>query len=975
MNKQERWSRFGGWLLSVAVALPLLPLMATAEEADEEVLEEVVVTGSRIKRSNLESVKPVEIISLDTINKTGLNNIGDILQNISSSDGSGIRPVSTQTNAGDGSNEISLRNLGSNRVLVIVDGRRWVTNQYGQVDLNTIPQALIERVEVLKDGASSIYGSDAIAGVINVITRDSYEGIDLRVMTGAYEAGDGEQDTVSLTWGTVGEKSSFLVNLGYATQGEILAGDRKTSSVPYAGCQNFPDAAPFSNADLLCGSSYPENGRFFPASGGNFYLAPGAAGTSADDWLPWSNAGRYNYAPINYLQLPLDRKSLFVKSHYDFTDALTLNISATYSKRKAKNQIAEVPMVALGSSGPQWEIPISGDQVFNPWQEEIPIWGFRSIFAGPRTNKYDYDILAIRASLDGSFDVGERTFNWSAGYQYNEAAYDNKMENFINLAHLRNALGPSYRDPVSGALVCGTPESQIFGCTPINLFGGRDLGLGAGVISQDEYTAMKNYVAYDGAETAGYQSDDMYIEISGGLFDLPAGEVMFAAGYEHRRGNFFDAPDSLIAEGLSSTNFREPTRGQTTVDEFFVELFVPLLSDVMLARSLELTVSGRTSEYEASGLVNYMPTTNNPGDPTTFEVGVKWRPIDDLLVRATFGETFRAPTVGDLYQGAGEGFPQASDPCQVSNWANLSDTVKARCLATGVPDGGAEQPTSQLRALSGGDPSLAPENGENWTAGLVYTPSYLEGLSMSLDFWSIELEDVIVTLGASTTLGRCYLDGASQDDAYCDLVSRDALGKVNGVRTTKTNAALSATEGVDLAVAYEFTTSSFGSFRLSADGTYYSKDEYAATRESTPSESFGWYEGAPDFRWRANATIDWMMGKWNVTWNMRFLDDQKDDCWLNVSYGYPYVANAPCSNPDDDNNFGLPGYNVMEQTTYHDLQVNYAINDNIDVFVGGRNIFGEEPPVAFDTFAHGYDTAWDMPEGGYFYGGINYRLD
>ena len=401
-----------------------------------------------------------------------------------------------------------------------------------------------------------------------------------------------------------------------------------------------------------------------------------------------------------------------------------------------------------------------------------------------------------------------------------------------------------------------------------------------------------------------------------------------------------------------------------------------MLYDAPFAKELELTISGRTSDYSASGKVNGIATSNDPGSPSTYEVGLKWRPIDDLLVRATFGETFRAPAVGDLYLGAGEGFPQANDPCNDGQWAGLSPTVQARCIASGVPDGGAEQPTSQLRSLSGGDPNLLPEQGENWTVGLVYTPSFVEGLSVTLDYWAIELQDVIVTLGAQTTLNRCYLDGASQDDAFCALVTRDAQGKVNGVRTTKTNSALNNIEGVDLATVYNLTTDNAGAFRFSFDMTYYVKDEYAQAAGSTPFESFGWYDGEADFRWRANASVDWMYDAWSVTWNMRFIDDMKDDCWLNVSYapGFVGVANAPCSNPEATNNFGTKGVQEMDRTIYHDLQVRYSFSENIDFYIGGRNITGEEPPVVFDTFAHGFDMAWDMPEGGYFYGGFNYRM-
>ena len=239
--------------------------------ADDDDVEEVVVTGSRIKRPELESDKPLQLISEEAIQRTGLNNIGDVLQNITSSDGTGIRPVTTSTNGGDGSNEVSLRNLGAGRTLVLVDGRRWVTDAFATVDMQTIPQSIIQRVEILKDGASSIYGSDAVAGVINFITKKEYDGFEVRAMSGEFEAGDGEQELISFTFGSSSDKSSVVMNLSYAAQGEVMAGDRKISSVPYWGCKNYPGSGVAPNS-FICGSSYPEYGRYFDV---NKTLIPG----------------------------------------------------------------------------------------------------------------------------------------------------------------------------------------------------------------------------------------------------------------------------------------------------------------------------------------------------------------------------------------------------------------------------------------------------------------------------------------------------------------------------------------------------------------------------------------------------------------------------------------------------------------------------------------------------------------------------
>jgi iron complex outermembrane receptor protein len=532
------------------------------------------------------------------------------------------------------------------------------------------------------------------------------------------------------------------------------------------------------------------------------------------------------------------------------------------------------------------------------------------------------------------------------------------------------AVGDSFRDPVSGSLTCGTVETPISGCVPFNIFGGPDLGLAAGRITQAEYDAMVDYVGYDGNQNSAFDSDNYWLEVSGPLFEMPYGTAYFAAGFEKRASGFVDTPDSLITSGKSSTNYREPTSGKTSVEEFFVELNIPLLEGVPGAQELEVTISARTSDYSANGMVGYTPNSNDPGNPSTSEIGIRWRPIDDVLVRATMGETFRAPTVGNLYQGGGESFPQATDPCNKDQFPSQTAGTQANCLAAGVPAGGAEQPTTQIRAFVGGNPFLDPEEGENATIGVVYTPSQIEGLSMSLDFWEIELENIFSSIGVGTVLNRCYVESSQQDDTFCSFVTRTGTGGLQTVRTSQVNSALQNVSGVDFVINYSFDVENYGSFTTGFDMVYYTKDEFAQSTTSTPSESFGWYDGGADFRWRANASILWEYNDFTTSVNFRFLDDNKDDCWLSTYYG----LKDDCSNPDDANNFGDYGYNLMEVDYYTDLQVDYRYSDSINVFIGARNLFGEEPPVAYDAFAQNFDFAWDIPGGAFIYGGFKISL-
>ena len=978
--------------LVAVLSLGLLPNNSFAQESDDDV-EEVIVTGSKIKKSVFDSSKPLEIISDAAIERTGLNNIGDILQSISSNDGNGIRPVTTATNGGDGSNEISLRNLGAGRTLVLVDGRRWVTDLFGQVDMNTIPASMIQRVEILKDGASSIYGSDAVAGVINIITKKDYDGFEMRAFTGEYEAGYGKQDSVSMQFGSTSEKSSSILNLSFAAQEEIMAGEIPRANMPYYGCSNVPNSgtgpqnsptnlgpspeqnsgygnfAPASDS-FICGSSYPAYGRYFAL---NKRLEPGKSGALPEHFIPWSNAGRYNYAPVNHVQNPIDQYSVYGYSDYDISDDLTAYVQINYTKSRRDNQLAQVPMTAATFAGPQWQLNngrfATAGGYFNVLNEDTT-FGFRSIAIGPRIYEYDYDIFGIRLGLDGSFELGGNVYNWSAGTQINDAQYDSKLKNFVDLGSLGLAVGDSFRDPVTGALTCGTVEVPISGCVPFNIFGGPDLGLAAGRISQAEFDAMVDYVGYDGTQNAAFDSDNYWLEISGPLFEMPYGTAFFAAGYEKRATGYVDTPDSLITSGKSSTNYREATSGKTSVEEYFVEINIPLLEGVTGAQELEVTISARTSDYAANGMVGSAANSNDPGSPSTSEIGIRWRPIDDVLIRATMGETFRAPTVGNLYRGGGENFPQANDPCNTDQFPTQSAGTQANCLAAGVPAGGAEQPTTQIRAFVGGNPFLLPEEGENATIGVVYTPSQIENLSMSLDFWEIELENIFSSIGVSTVLNRCYVESTQQDDNFCSFVTRTGNGGLQTVRTSQVNSALQNVSGVDFVINYSFDVENYGSFTTGFDMVYFTKDEFAQSVDSTPSESFGWYDGGADWRWRANASVLWEYNDFTTSLNFRFLDDNKDDCWLSTYYG----LDDDCSNPDEPNNFGDYGYHLMEVDFYTDLQIDYQYTDEINVFVGARNLFGEEPPIAYDAFAQNFDFAWDLPGGAFIYGGFKISL-
>lgn len=972
--------------LFVGAASSAASVTAFAQEKEEaKTLDRVEVTGSRIKRVDAETTQPVAVVTRADIEKSGLTNVFDILNSITSSDGSGLSTTTTQTNGSDGSQQISLRGLGADRTLVLVDGKRWVTDLDGTVDLSTIPVAIIERIDVLKDGASAIYGSDAIAGVVNIITRKNFEGAQFGVSYGQTAKGDGAQRAADLTIGAAGERASGVVSISYSEQEQIMAGDRYISREPYYECtQYFQNIYGAGVTTCPFGSSFPAWGRFVIGSsatvntGSSRTVNPTANlgdGYQLADTRPYSPfTDAYNYAPVNYLQQPAQRLNLFAAGRFQVTDNITAYTRVNYTKRYSNQRLAEVPVTASlsGGNGPQWKIGIDAAMPFNPFGVSIGTWGHRSIAIGPRNPTYDYDIFSMQLGLEGSFEIGERFFSWDLTAMRNDGQYDSRGTGYLNLFNLKNAVGAGGYDASSDSLYCGASyATRIQNCIPYNVFGGPNLGLGtqingapAGrVVTADEVQRMINYVGYTQVGTSGNTTTGYSGNLSGDLFELPAGMLSFAVGFETRKDVAFDQPDALVAGGGSSDNFSEPTRGQTSVTEYFAEITAPLLKDVFLAKELEVRAAVRKSDYSAQGFVGSTFTTNDPGSPTNAMYGLKWKPIDDLMFRFSMGESFRAPSAVDLYGGGGESFPQVTDPCRsnVANTAWNNTNNIAACTAaglTGTAGFGVLQSNPQIRTLVGGDANLKPEYGDTMTYGFVYSPSWVEGLDLTVDYWEVDLFDLQTTLSAGNVMARCVgTSGFTPDATFCANVVRDAAGSVTQVRTARTNLARYRASGIDLGAVYRWDAGDWGNFRFALDTSWLENAQsFNSTAGVWNSSEVGTYTGAPSFEYRNVATIDWSKGDYSVRWTTRTMSNIYESCFLY------------CNDYDDS------GRNNSGFYAVHDLNVGWKAPWDATISVGARNLFGKEPPIfTNNTFAHSFDAAYDLPGGAYWY--MSYRQD
>jgi iron complex outermembrane receptor protein len=961
---------------------------AFAQEGGQQTttLDRIEVTGSRIKRADIETSQPIFSLSRDDISAQGLTSVGDVIQNITAN---GSTLNSTFNNGGNGETRVSLRNLGSNRTLVLVNGKRWVggTGLGGAVDLNTIPTAAVERIEVLKDGASTIYGSDAIAGVVNVILRSNFEGAEANAYIGQFDKGDGTRQAYDFIIGTSGDRFSAMLGYGYVKEEPVMAGDRYISKEPTYTTGNQLGSGTSPNGRFaLCPGGYNINTNactgaqtnapgLLPASGTWTY---DGQGSPARSYIPGVDA--YNFAPENYLLTPQERRSVFGNASVDITDNLRFKTTVTYNERVSEQLLAAMPVVlgsAPGATPLAADVFISQNSIYNPYGQDVSRINRRITETGGRSFNQDVRTFAMNAGFEGTFNFGEKYFDWEAGYFRGQNKANNTTQGLFNLIALGQALGPSFRD-TDGTPRCGTAAAPIAGCVPMNMLGG------VGGITQE----MLDFASFTAHDEYSYTQKNYYANVSGDLFALPGGPLGFSFGLEHRTEEGYDSPDALINSGNTTGNQRTATSGGYDVDEAYLELAIPVLSDVPFAKLLDFSVATRYSDY------------SNFGDTLNSKFGFRWKPIEDLMVRGNWSEGFRAPSIAELFAGQADSFPSLADPCNTDRFGDMNPTAQARCLAEGVPAGGYEQDNQQIRITVGGNPDLMPEKSESYTFGFVYSPHFVEGLDVSLDWWQIKLEDAITTIGGESIIEQCVNSGGA--GATCDLYTRAADGNIETLLNTTTNIGGTKVEGYDLTVNYRLPETAWGKFSFTWDTTYLADQEddldgdgtYGEDRQLAPpvGQPLNYDEGGNlvgefaqnDNKWRvrSNLLTRWEMGDFGATWSVRYYSSQKEDCNAFVG-GFEYLCTEPdrfIGIPTDTNNNGVwdgtaGGDSIVPElasehhigaTTYHDVSVYWNAPWNAKVTIGVNNLFDKNPPIVLNAFANTFDPQYELP-GQFFY--------
>jgi outer membrane receptor protein involved in Fe transport len=834
--------------------------------------EEIVVTGSRVRRKDLTTPAPVTVINREQINASGFAAIGDFLQTMPEQGGALNTNVN---NGGNGVTAISLRNLGAQRTLVLVDGKRWVNGGSGAnsyVDLNSIPTAGIERIEVLKDGASAVYGSDAIAGVVNIITRRRVNGVELSGYGGTSPHGDAQQYDLGVTGGSTSDRGSFLFSAGYFDQKAMFAGNRDWAKTPLTFNYDVPNGAKTSGASALItpgGSPTIPNGRAavnLNACNGNALctklaaafkpaICPGstcnktfifddkapacAAGFVAsassdfqacqiDNWRPMVGTALnaqngpgndlYNFQAVNYLITPSQRIQLFSNGDFNVSNFARAYFQGSFVNRQSETVLAAEPL-STGAFGTR----MGADNIYNPFGKP----GDPACAATPTPAGCGQTLSAARRLVD----AGGR----SSGYDINTVRAVAGMD-----GTLPEAFGPlqgvfwdvsfnygrtwgttTYNGSVNtgvtaNALVHTSPD----GASCLDASGSAIPGCtpanlfgGPGTVTPAMLNSMGIYTGVNSGFTQLVVGQG---NVSAELFKLGAERPLgLAAGYEYR-GNYGGfTPDPIGAAGLSFDFNSLPTKGSYHSNEGYAELNAPLISGMPLAEDLELQAAARVFNY------------NTFGSDWTYKLGLRYRPIRDVTIRGTFGTGFRAPDVSDLYGGAGPSAEPATDPCanaDISSPNPVLRAIAARCNQFGPTQGagttavaGNGDPSQQINSTIGGRTGLQPEKAKIGTVGIVFEPTMLRRFSATLDYYNIKVDQNLGNITTAVILKGCY---EANYDPYCNLITRtSADGTITDVNDLTTNVGRVQTSGLDFALRYNLPTD-FGRFGFLFDSTY-----------------------------------------------------------------------------------------------------------------------------------------------------------
>ncbi|MFL6722205.1 MAG: TonB-dependent receptor domain-containing protein [Sphingomonas sp.] len=925
---------------------------------------EIVITGTRIFGiTNANNPSPISVTTSQQIQLTKSSSVEDVLQRMIGPDNTGFS--NTSNNGGTGASTVSLRNLGPARTLVLIDGTRLIPSAQSPsgpasfVDVNAIPVAMIERVEVLRDGASSVYGADAIAGVVNIITKQHASGFHIEGGAGKSQHGGGDTYNVASTFAVNSDRANVIVGLSWDHRTAINGWQRDWANDPHIGSPGEGGSAYRTQLDTLQSESPVTltnatvvNGVLQPAGttisnllaiNGQFYTRtnPAVAGLLPNTlFLPHVsggvvklNANGSRADPYNTLAGSLDRKEISLGAHYDLTDGLTAFADGFFSHRKSHQLLRPEPLLGdtiASSAYPGFEVAANapGNTTGTTYFAYLTPDQF-----GPRTYDQTSDTWRIRGGLRGEL----------AGFHYEFAGVEQQNDqhfaipnsgNFLHLGELTGQL-PCIDVPggCKTGVLTGTTTVSTVPVTQPNWFGGPENIFTPDQLAYAKFTANNFQHAYERY---------LYGNISGSLFRLPGGDAKMSIGGEYRKEFLSYQPDELVIEGLAA-NQTQPTRGGYNVKSAYGELFLPLLSGRPFFKELDLTPSARIDDYSTFGSAK------------TWKVGVNWALSEDIRLRGSYATGFRAPQVTELFGGQGlSDLGAAGDPCETnlalatSGNGNIGKGIlTAGSTCSRAVAGGAAVTTftdpldqisgSQIQTLVGGNPALQPEKSRGWTVGTVLTPRFLPGLSFEGDLYRTKIRNQILTGGVATAISVNYilLDcyGPAQNATSCAAITRAPSGAIAEIISLNTNVGTQTVKGYDLELTYDTRSGHMnlpfpGSIRLDAQLSRLLKNDI-----SNADGSITHYAGT------FNTNSEYVFPKWKGLLNLDYSNDLWGAHW--DSQYSSKVVNFNHSPPRDGN--------VVHDRWIHSASVyfnlhNIAFMNSARLIFGVDNLFDKDPP-------------------------------
>ncbi|WP_454759072.1 TonB-dependent receptor plug domain-containing protein [Caulobacter segnis] len=948
--------------LAVGAALPAMaqtaaPLQTTDKASDNAEVEAVVVTGSRIKRNEFNSPDPVQVITADQGRLKGIGNTAQLLQSSTIASGSPqiTAAVSSAfvTDGGPGSETVSLRGLGANRTLVLLNGRRagpaGTRGGVSAFDLNVLPVSAIDRVEILKDGASSVYGSDAVAGVVNIITKRGQDGFSIDAFASQPEKHGGQEFRTSVGWGKTFSRGFFNITYDYAKKTEQTRGQRawtncgqsyifdangkrKDTIDPRTGKTQCRDLLydqvwlytlpNFEGRDGKLQFDYNNNlGKYipqYPAGKAGDYpgMPPGffVVGDSLDPANADMGVLDYN-SPYNLatsVTPRTERNTIFAQASFDVNDHVEAYAEVLLNRRATKTNGYRQFWTYLYTEdyGDPFSAGFTGDFVLSP------------TIVTPRARdgqKVDYQryVGGLRGDFGDTFLKG---WDWDifAQYSHNKGLYsqDVLLADAVNSADGRTDFGTTglgkpnpIPRPTASCVGYKTPISNR-SCVDVNWMSPDFLA--------GKYTPEEEAFLFD-TETGKTIYKQLAIEgsVSGDLFKLPAGTVGAAFGVAYRKDEINDTPGAITRAGnIWGSSTSGITAGKDTTKEIYGELGVPLVKNVPFIQSLDLSLSGRYTDVDSYG------------SDQTYKVGLNWQIIPSVRLRATRGTSFRAPALFELYKNAETGFAdqRSVDPC--IRWqsnltaGNITQRVADNCKTAGIPPAYTGAGAQATVTSGGGAGMLQAETSKATTYGVIWTPKFAD-LKVAVDYFDIKVSDEVTQLGAARIVNGCYKSLTFPTDPLCSLFKRGPSNLITTVTDNYLNIAKQVNRGLDLTVNYGQDLPWDIRLDTELQSTWQFKDTTALFAD-TVVDSNG-FVGDPD--WTGQLNFRFTKGDWAALWGIDMIGKASD-----------------AEDYADKNTAGTTFYKVhTEFTAYHSLSLQKKFED-FTLLGGVANIFNEAPP-------------------------------